>query len=64
MMVITVNEVYFFHDRGPYHIEASPLVCSANQWTGFYKIGTAVMKELISISAFDLYDILSHSLSQ
>ena len=61
MMVITVNKVYFFHDRGPYHIEASPL---ANQWTGFYNIGTAVMKELISISAFDLFDILSHSLSQ
>ena len=30
----------------PYHIETSPLICSANQWTGFYMIGTSVMKEL------------------
>ena len=29
-----------FHDRGPYHIETSPLICRANQWTGFYMIGT------------------------
>ena len=33
-------------DDGPYHIEISPLICSAKQWTGFYTIGTAVMKEL------------------
>ena len=32
---------------GPYHIEISPLICSANQWTGFYMIGTIVMKELM-----------------
>ena len=36
----------FFHDGGPYHIETNPLICSANQWTGFYMIGTSVMKEL------------------
>ena len=28
-------------------MEASPLICSANQWDGFYMIGTPVMKELI-----------------
>ena len=33
-------------DGGSYHIETSPLVCSANQWTSFYMIGTSVMKEL------------------
>ena len=27
-------------------METSPLICSANQWTGFYMIGTSVMKEL------------------
>ena len=32
----------------PYHIQNSPLICSANQWTGFYLIGTSVMEELIS----------------
>ena len=33
-----------FHDRGPYRIETSPLIRSANQWTGFYVKGTSVMK--------------------
>ena len=33
--------------RSPYHIETSPLVCSANQCNGFYMIETSVMKVLI-----------------
>ena len=37
---------YLFKDGGHYHIENSPLICSANQWTSFYIIGTSVMKEL------------------
>ena len=36
----------FFHDGGSYHIETNPFICSANQWAGFYMIGTSVMKEL------------------
>ena len=28
-----------------YHIETGPLICTANQWTGFCMIGTSVMKE-------------------
>ena len=28
--------LWMFHDEGPYHIETSPLICSANQWIGFY----------------------------
>ena len=35
------------NDGGPYHIETSPLIFSANHWTGFYMMGTSVMKELI-----------------
>ena len=27
-------------------IETSPVICSANQWTGFYMIVNSVMKEL------------------
>ena len=27
-------------------METSPLICSANQWTGFYMITASVMKEL------------------
>ena len=38
-----------FHDGGRYHIETSPLICSTNQWTGFYMITTSVMKELKGI---------------
>ena len=34
-----------FHDGGRYHIETSPLICRANQWTGFYMIPASVMKE-------------------
>ena len=35
-----------FHDGGWYHIETSPLICRANQWTGFYIISASVMKRL------------------
>ena len=35
-----------FHDRGPYYIETSILICKTNKWTGFYMIGTSFMKEL------------------
>ena len=37
---------YLSHDGGPYHLETSPLICRANQWTGFYMPGTSIMKEL------------------
>ena len=36
-----------FHDRGRYHIETSPLICSANQWIGFYMITASVLKGLM-----------------
>ena len=29
-----------------YHIETSPLICGAIQWTGFYMITVSVMKGL------------------
>ena len=35
-----------FYDGGPCHIETCPLICRANQWTGFHMIGTSVMKGL------------------
>ena len=37
------------YDRGPYHIETSPLICNVNQWTGFYITQTSIKKELIGI---------------
>ena len=33
-------------DGGPCDIETSPLICPANQWTGFYMIETSIMNEL------------------
>ena len=35
-------------DADSYQIETSPLICWANQWIGFYIIGTSPKKELIS----------------
>ena len=35
-----------FHDGDPYHTEISPLICRANQWTGFLMIRVSVIKEL------------------
>ena len=35
-----------FHDGGRYPIETSPLICSPNQWAGFYMITASVMKGL------------------
>ena len=40
--VVKIN----FHDGGRHHIETSPLIYPANQWTGFYMITAFVMKEL------------------
>ena len=39
-----------FHDESCYHIKTSPLICAANQWTGFYMITVFVMKELNSVN--------------
>ena len=35
-----------FQDRDRYHIETSPLIFGANQWTGFYMITASVFKGL------------------
>ena len=47
--------LYFnsFIKEGLNHIETSPLICSANQWAGFYMIETSVMIEFNhSVSTF------------
>ena len=43
--LVSQSRVLCFHDGGPYHIETSSLIRNANQWTGFYMIGTSIMKE-------------------
>ena len=44
-----------FMTEGRYHIETSPLICSANLWTGFYMITAPVMKELTRENNSKLY---------
>ena len=41
---VIIQEGLKLHDGGRYHIETSPFICSANQWTGFYMITASVMK--------------------
>ena len=40
-----VAKHWLFHDGGSGRIKTSPLICSANQWTGFCIIGTSVMED-------------------
>ena len=47
-----LKNLSLFHDGGCYHIETSPLICSANQWTGFYMITASIMKELSLVTTF------------
>ena len=46
LVSILPDSIELFHGGDPYHKETSPLVCFANQWTGFYMIRISVMKEL------------------
>ena len=39
-----------FNDQCPHHIETSHLIFSANQLTGFYMMGTLVVKWLSGLS--------------
>ena len=43
-----------YYNGGRYHIETSPLICFANQWTGSYMITDPVMKELKRLGLFNL----------
>ena len=45
--------IQLFHDGGRDHIETSPLICTANQWTRFYMITVSVMKELNNLYFFN-----------
>ena len=44
--LLAAKNLQLFHDGGRYHIETSPLISSANQWTDFYMITAPVTKEL------------------
>ena len=55
-LIMYISNIYLFHDEDPYDTETSPLIDRANQWTGFYMIGIAVMEELSLIITKRLYD--------
>ena len=46
-----------FNDQCSHHIETSQLICSASQLTGFYMMGTLVIKGLINVEGGNLKDI-------
>ena len=52
-MLPTLPFLELFHDGGRYHIETSPLICSANQWTGFYMITASIMKESVKANLIE-----------
>ena len=57
-----MTNINFFYDGSPYHIETSPLNCKANQWTGFFMIGTSIIKELKHVNVKKrLYKKIIHS---
>ena len=39
-----IKTVLIVHDGRHYHIETSPLIWRANQWTGFYMTGTSTIR--------------------
>ena len=45
-MLTARNKAELFYDGGLFHIETNPLICRANQRTGFYMIEISFMKEL------------------
>ena len=47
--------VNLFTTEVSYHVETNPLICSANQWIGFYMIWTSVMKELMQTGSKELH---------
>ena len=49
---VTKSTTELFHDECSYYIETNPLISRVNQWTGFYMIGTSVMKELRDFFSF------------
>ena len=59
MRVVAITKLFSFdpfHDGDLYHIETSPLICGANQWTGFYMITTSVIKGLILLEVNAIKD--------
>ena len=46
--LVSAQIVELFHDEGLYYIVTSTLIYTANQWAGFYMIGSSVMKDLMN----------------
>ena len=48
--------ILIFRDGNRYDLETSPLICKAHQRTGFYMIGSSVMKELKSFFEYFFFE--------
>ena len=44
--LIKIMVIQLFYDGGLCHKEPSLLICSANEWTSLYMIGTSAMNQL------------------
>ena len=53
-----------FYERGSCDIETSSLIFSANHGTGFYMIGTYIMKELSLVSNSHLANTINEELKE
>ena len=58
MFLIFLNLYEQFNDQCSHHIETSHLICSASQQTGFYMMGTLVVKGLINLERGNLKDMI------
>ena len=47
------------HTGGLYHIDSSPLISTANQWTGFCMIWTSIVKQLNVVMYLSSFQLLS-----
>ena len=47
------------HAGGLYHIDPSPLISTATQWTGFCMIGTSIVKQLNVVMYSSSFQLLS-----
>ena len=64
LFLLMANKNLLTYDGVPFNSGTSPLICRANQWTGFYMIRISVMKEIKCL--MDVYEqfkeILEHPL--
>ena len=59
-----IQKLYPFNDQCSHHTETSQLICRANQLTGFYMIGTLVVKGLKNYHYLPWDNVVGEKMSQ